>query len=286
LCLRRRHRGVDIHGRFLRTRVEEFMFETRGQEARWPALKCIAVVLALAASSLWAQAGLEGALSRVDRTSPAGLAAPWCRTPAAADFDDDNRPDGAILLDYGWQPQTGFRAIELHFTDGGDSELPFESNRSGLAVSALDVNQDGAADLVLEQDLTHKFLPIWRNEGRGRLRNVRDKDFPSFSDAGNHWLEGPSQRSGFPASGLPPQRGSDLAITTGCMLAYRAFAAREPTPPFPSSAGSRAVGPASPRAPPLGHSFPAFFERRSPPQLRRSAVTFPRTAARDNDPTC
>jgi len=218
----------------------------------------IGVVLALVALPLWAQDGLEGALSRGNRATPADLLAPLSQTLAAADFDGDNKPDGAILVNNGWQPQTGFQAIELHFTDRGDCELRFESNGSALAVSALDINQDGAVDLVVEQALTHKFLQIWLNDGRGGFRKVRNEDFPSVSDPGNRWLECPSQRSGFPASGLPPQRGSDLAISTRCMLAYRAFAARQQTPPFPASAGSRAVGPASPRAPPSSHSLQSF----------------------------
>ena len=217
----------------------------------------IGVVLALVALPLWAQDGLEGALSRGNRATPADLLAPLSQTLAAADFDGDNKPDGAILVTNGW-PQTGFQAIELHFSDRGDSELRFESNGSALAVSALDINQDGAVDLVVEQALTHKFLQIWLNDGRGGFRKVRNEDFPSVSDPGNRWLECPSQRSGFPASGLPPQRGSDLAISTRCMLAYRAFAARQQTPPFPASAGSRAVGPASPRAPPSSHSLQSF----------------------------
>ena len=221
-------------------------------KARSLALNTVVAVLALAASSVWAQDGLKGALSRANLASPANLGTPFSQTLAAADFDGDNKPDGAVLVDHGWlRPQSGFRTIELHFTGRGNTDLSFESNETALAISALDVNGDGATDIVVEQPFTHKRLQVWLNDGRGGFREVRSEDFPS-AEAGNHErLESPSQRPDGPALCLPPQRSSEIATLTACPLPYRSSSAGEQALPFGSPIEARAVAPNSPRAPPL-----------------------------------
>jgi hypothetical protein len=173
--------------------------------------KFIVVVLALTASSLWAQDGLEGALSRVSLTSPADLAAPFSRRLAAADFDGDNKLDGAILVDYGWPPQSGFRRIELHFTGRGNTELTFQSNESTLAVSALDVNRDGAPDIVVEQLLTHKRLYVWLGDGHGGFHQGRTEDFPPDRKTTGDWLDSASPGADTPAVCFVPQRNTQIA---------------------------------------------------------------------------
>ena len=225
-------------------------------KARSLALKIVVVALALTASSLWAQDGIEGALSRANLTSPANLVTPSGQTLAAADFDGDNKPDGAVLVDHGQlRPQSNFRTIELHFTGRENINLTFESNETTLAISALDVNRDGTTDIVVEQPFTHKRLQVWLNDGRGGFRKVRSEDFPS-TDVGNHErLESPSQRTDCPALCLPSQRGSEIAILTACPLPYRASSAGEQALPFLAPLGLRAVAPNSPRAPPLSQSL-------------------------------
>jgi hypothetical protein len=224
-------------------------------KARSLYLKIGVVALALTAS-LWAQDGLEGAVSRANLASPANVGMPFSQTLAAADFDGDNKPDGAFLVDHGqlW-PQSGFRTIELHFTGRGNTELTFESNETTLAISALDVNRDGAPDIVVEQPFTHKRLHVWLNDGRGGFRKVRSQDFPS-ADAGNHErLESPSARTNCPALCLSSQRGSEIAILTACRLPYLDSSAGEQALPFVAPLGLRAVAPNSPRAPPLSQSL-------------------------------
>jgi hypothetical protein len=203
-----------------------------------------------------AQDGLEGALSRANLVSPANRAIPFNQTLAAADFDGDNKPDGALLVDYGWlQPQRGFRTIELHFTGHGNTDLSFESNETTLAVLALDVNRDGATDIVVEQPFTHKHRQVWLNDGHGNFRKVRSEDFPS-AEAGDHErLESPSQQPDSPALCLPPRRGFEIAILTAYPLRYRSSSARVQAPPIESPIRSQAVAPNSPRAPPLSKSL-------------------------------
>jgi hypothetical protein len=221
------------------------------------ALKIIVAVAALTACPcLRAQDGLEGALTRANLASPAHLWAPFPKTLAAADFDGDNKPDGAVLVDYGWcQPQGSVRTIELHFTGRGNTSLTFESNEAALTISALDVNRDGAADIVVEQPLTHKRLQVWLNDGRGGFHKVLSQDFQS-ADLGNHErLEPPSPRSDFPAFGLTSQRSYDLGILKASTCAHRSSSAREQSLPFEALVGSTAITQSSPRAPPRPHSL-------------------------------
>ena len=220
-------------------------------KARSLALKIVVAALALTAS-LWAEDGLEGALSRANFGSPAHLGIPFSQTLAAADFDGDNKPDGAVLVDHGWLSfQSSLRTIELHFSGRGNTDLTFESNETRLAIAALDVNRDGATDIVVEEPFTHKRLQVWLNDGRGGFRKGRIEDFPSDVNATGERFDAPSQWPDGPALCLPQQRGSDTAVVTGCCLSYRFSSIRKQALPIESAIGSRAVAPSAPRAPPL-----------------------------------
>jgi len=220
-------------------------------KARSLALKIVVAALALTAP-LCAQDGLAGALSRTNLASPANLGTPFSRTLAYADFDGDNKPDGAVLVDDGWlRSQSTFRTIELHFTSRANTELSFESNESTLAVSALDVNQDGATDIVVEQPVTHKRLQIWLNDGRGGFRKGRIEDFPFDVNASGELLDAPPQWPNGPALCLPQQRGSEIAALTTCRLPYLSSSTRKQALSIRSATESFAFAPNSPRAPPL-----------------------------------
>ena len=216
------------------------------------ALKVLVAGLAFTAS-LWAQDGLRGALSRVRFASPVHLEIPFSQTLAAADFDGDNKPDGALLVDYGLRLQSSFRTIELHFTRRENTDLVFESNETPLAVSALDVNRDGATDIVVEQPLTHKRLQIWLNDGRGSFHRVRTEDFPDTHSGTAERLELPLQRADFPACALPPQPGSDGALFTAYALAYAPCSCQEQALASESTISPQPVAANSSRAPPLFH---------------------------------
>ncbi len=193
----------------------------------------VLATLSLAMPSLWAQDGMGGALSRLGVTRSL-LNGGFEQRLAAADFDNDQKPDGAVLVDTGqFDGRKTFR-IELHVTAGNDSDLTFESNDFAPAISALDVNQDGAPDIVVEESFTHKLLYVWLNDGRGAFRKARTEDFPSAGRDGPYQVKAPPLGQDSPALYLPSKLGSELSI------------AKAAAPLFGSLAAGRHLRPVSP----------------------------------------
>lgn len=125
-----------------------------------------------------AQDGLRGALSRFGSEGRL-LEKAFGQQIVAADFDEDQQPDCAVLLDAGqFNGQRSFR-IEMHLTAGENTGFSFSSTESAISISALDVNADGAPDIVVEQTFTHKRLQVWLNDGHGSFRKANSEDYPS-----------------------------------------------------------------------------------------------------------
>ncbi|MBV8206850.1 MAG: VCBS repeat-containing protein [Acidobacteria bacterium] len=208
------------------------------------------VMTLLAGPWLRAQDGLAGALQ--NRFAFAGCSPMVqfaCNSIAAADFDGDNSPDAAILMDA--RPANGLRTIEIHLTARRNTRLTFVSPESSILVTAIDVNRDGAADIVVEQPLTHKRLELWLNDGRGAFHSVPAERFPSPASDSNSRAGVPSARGPYGAACLAVQRGTESAIA-----AYR-FLLRSHSPAVPDApalsfiAVQPSSAPALPRAPPL-----------------------------------
>jgi hypothetical protein len=169
------------------------------------------VLLVLLGPSVRAQDGLAGAFSCWNHTT-GFIRTPFATKLIAADFDKDNRPDGAVLLDAGQvDGQKTFR-IELHLTTGRNSQLTFASNEPELAISALDVNQDGAPDIVVEQLFTHKRLHIWLNDGQGRFRKAQLNEFPGNNDEKSGQFEFHCPVEALPTLYLPSKTGFEHAV--------------------------------------------------------------------------
>jgi hypothetical protein len=218
-------------------------------KARSLILRFVLAALALTAPSLWAQDGLDGALSRLGATTNL-LHEPFGQRLVAADFDNDQKPDGAVLLDSGqFQGQKTFR-IEFHVTARNDSELSFESNEPALSISALDVNQDGAPDIVVEQSFTHKRLHVWLNDGHGSFRNVRIEDFPSADRESPYQFKAPSLAQDFPTLYLPSKLGSELAIVRAAAPPFGSSTSGQHIRPIASARQTRADEPNPSRGPP------------------------------------
>lgn len=213
-------------------------------------VRVVLTALLLAAPWLRAQDGVGGAISRV-ATTKVLQHLPFGQTLAAADFDMDRKPDGALIVDAGnVRGQKTFR-IELHLTGSRDSYLTFESNGFALAISAFDVNRDGAPDIVVEDTITHKRVGVWLNDGHGSFRKVPIEDFPlARADLANT-IGAPLLRQDFPALYLPSKSGSDLVVlrvaghgASTCELARRSGLAQV-TPPSYAGEPNPSRGPPS-----------------------------------------
>lgn len=211
----------------------------------------LAISLALAAPSLWAHDGLEGALSHANIGSPLNLSTRFWQTVAVADFDNDHNPDGAVLVDSGWVRGLKTFRIEFHLSGRDNTELSFESTETALAIIALDVNHDGAPDVVVERPFTHERLYVWLNDGHGGFYQGRIEDFPSPAAPNGEDAESPPLCTDCPAVSLPQQRRSEVAMLAACSLRGRPPSTDDfEDPSLASSATSRPFSPASARAPP------------------------------------
>ena len=203
------------------------------------------ILLALAAPCLWAQDGLKGALSQTN------FAASQERSLAVADFDNDQKPDGAVLFrPTGLRPQNNFR-IELHLTGRENTELTFQSNQTALELVALDIDHDGDTDVIVQHAFTHERLHVWINDGNGAFHEGRAQDFPSAALETRESLNLPSQQTYAPVLALSSQRGFGISVLTTPLLS------RPPTIPQPQrlasefSAESLTLASHPSRAPPL-----------------------------------
>ena len=189
------------------------IFPHLGMKTRSLLLRLVATAfLAGLAPSLWAQDGLEGALSRMRVASPLNFTEPFRRTLAIGDFDNDQKPDGAVLVDSSRiRDRNSFR-IELHLSGNRNSNLSFESTESALTVTASDINRDGATDLIIEQSLSHKRLFVWLGDGQGGFHKSRVEDFPATQNPNGEQLGTPSAQPESPVMGLPSQRFSEISI--------------------------------------------------------------------------
>jgi len=176
----------------------------------------LAAVLFVTTPALRAQDGAEGALARVNPVASLGRPHNRFVGPklAIADFDSDDRPDGALLLEPASFLGSGSFQIELHFTGRKNANITFRSPEPDIAVAALDIDHDGDIDIVIEQSLTHKRLQVWLNDGHGNFEKGRIEDFPSvLAPARDRLLS--SERSDCPAVSLPTQRGLETMLLAG-----------------------------------------------------------------------
>src|SRR5262249_28357050 len=110
----------------------------------------LAISVVLASPCLRAQDGIEAAVRRANLASAFNFSPPLGGTLAGADFDNDHKLDGAVLVDSGrLHGRNAFR-IELHLSGGASSELTFESADTSLAITVSDVNKDGSTDVIVE----------------------------------------------------------------------------------------------------------------------------------------
>ena len=151
-----------------------------------PSIFAIVSLLLMLVPALRAQDGLMGALSREAAMTHAQSA--FEQPLAAADFDNDHAPDGALLLQSGFADGERSFRIELHVTSGNNGVITFSTTERSLSISALDVNRDGSADIVVEKAFTHERLQVYLNDGHGVfLPNVKIIDFAPYRHLVQAW---------------------------------------------------------------------------------------------------
>jgi hypothetical protein len=211
----------------------------------------IAIVLALLVSlvpAVRAQDGLRGALSRSAERAGGGLAIG--QQIVAADFDNDQNPDGAVLLEAGQlNGEKAFR-IELHMTAGKNATIDFSSAETRLAISALDVNRDGAPDILIEKAFTHQRLQVYLNDGHGAFHRETSQSFPGPDDSEPLWQTPTMNPQNLPMLFLPVTRGFELARAHAAALPRERDAPRMSFWPEVLLAQCGPRAPSASRAPP------------------------------------
>src|SRR5215475_5451703 len=76
----------------------------------------LTISVVLGGHCLWAEDGIKGALSPATLVSPVNLSNPFGRTLAVADFDNDHKLDGAVLVDSGPLHGRNTFRIDLHLS--------------------------------------------------------------------------------------------------------------------------------------------------------------------------
>lgn len=142
----------------------------------------------IVAAALHAQDGLSDAFARVN-SSCSLSSGPFGPSVVTADFNNDTFPDGAVLVRH----RSAFR-IEVHFRFQRVSQITFASNLKTLAMSAVDVNHDGAPDLVVEDPFSRHRLFVWLNDGYGSFRAARVDDYPARTEERLRFVGTPTQR--------------------------------------------------------------------------------------------
>lgn len=215
---------------------------------RSPFLYLALIALVFASPQLRAQDGLGGALSDLGKAHLLQRGTLVQRL-VAADFDNDARPDGAILLNAGeFEGRRLFR-IRLHVTAGQDRELTFESNETALAIATTDVNRDGLPDLIVEQVFSRKPVQVWLNEGHGEFRPARVDDFPISIQVPSSWRL-PFGREANMALALPSRTEADHLFLFLAVLRFSSSCANWRVRNQTSHALAGSIAFPSPRPPP------------------------------------
>lgn len=170
-----------------------------------PNLGILLCTLIFCVPSLRAQDGLLGLLSH-QRTTAVKLPE-FGQQIAAADFDQDQKPDGAILRQFRRSNGQYCFLIEVHVTAGRNQVITFSSADTRLAISALDVNRDGAPDLVIDKELSHRLLKVYLNNGHGSFYRANSADY-TFPDS-LPFLRGRQLTQELPVLSMPPSYGID-----------------------------------------------------------------------------
>jgi hypothetical protein len=158
-----------------------------------------------------AMAFAHGTRSAVEGASyhPGTAAAPYAWANVIADFDADGAPDVAVANRT--NPRGGSRyEIEVQLSGSHAQVFVFDSVAGALTITALDIDNDHDADLVVTPFLSRDVVGVWLNDGTGHFDAGASDSFP---DAAARLARGPAV-VGFPdhiAAVASDRRATSLA---------------------------------------------------------------------------
>ena len=110
-----------------------------------------------------------------------------------ADFNNDQVPDSITLMSLGQHGGKNVFGVRICESGQTVSLLTFESNEPSIVVTAIDVNQDGSPDIVVEQRYTQRRFEVWLNDGRGGFHKADLADFANPGTRAPCTVEAPSK---------------------------------------------------------------------------------------------
>jgi hypothetical protein len=131
------------------------------------------------------------------------------------------------------------------------TELVFISKDPFLALALLDVNRDGAPDLVVEQSLTHRLLRVWLNDGDGNFREASADQFRHRGYEPPHSVGVLPRGQDYPARRMRVKRGTKLIVERALSPSTHDFSTHRYALLLGPPDQRERKGPNPPRAPPL-----------------------------------
>ncbi len=176
--------------------------------------RCIRIVglLSLVLPSLFAEGGPDRAIRR------AGWADPLGGRLAIADFDRDQKADGAVVLRPELPRPAGRYRVEVHFSGRPSLEFTVHFTGGAVALEARDIDQDHDSDLVVTQRFTAKGVKVWINDGKGGFQEGRLEDYPGLSGREPLTLQAPGYASSSPAGLRQTTRSDSADVFSGAVL--------------------------------------------------------------------
>jgi hypothetical protein len=213
-------------------------------------LKIGLLALALSALSLRAEYRSVGAsLAQTDRCNFSSEH--FGQRFIVADFDNDEKPDSITLMSLGQHGGQNIFGVRICDSGRTVSLLTFESNEPSIRATAIDVNQDGAPDIVIEQRFTQTRIQIWLNDGHGGFRkaNVADFESPDARAPCAVAASSKGRRNSSPRAHL--RRGKKLSIQTARLPNACCYSPRRYRRSLPVRLQKDLGGPNLSRAPPI-----------------------------------
>lgn len=168
-----------------------------------------------------------------------------------ADFNNDQKPDSLTLMSLG--QRGGQNVFSVRVCDSGRTMglLTFESKEPSIVVTAIDVNQDGSPDIVVEQSYTQKRIQVWLNDGHGGFHKANVADFANPDTRAPCTVAAFSKGRHHSPPRAHRRRGKELSIQAAALPSARRYSPSQYHRSLIVRVRKDLGGPNPPRAPPI-----------------------------------